>query len=335
MRKLVALGVAALALSMATPAWAGDEALADSLFQEGQAAMGRQDYKAACDAFAASHKADPAPGTLVNLGICNEKQGKIASAWSAFNGARELAVQKGQTERASAAKGEADRLLPNVQKVQFALNGTYDGLVVKRDGETVPNEALRFPVAIDPGKHHLDVSANGKKARAIDFEITPIASGGKALESVEVGTLEDAPRETTQGASFDHTAAPDATEGSSRRTTGLIVAGAGLLVAAASIGFFVVGGSEDDKKGGFSPRPDGTCTESFDPNQCTSGFGSHDDAAKGDRLLGIVTLGTGLVAVGVGAYLFFTAPKAQKTGRPTVVPTFAPAYAGASLGMAF
>lgn len=334
MRKLVSIvGVAALCLSFARVAHAGDEALADSLFQEGQAAMSRQDYKAACEAFAGSHKADPAPGTLINLGICNEKQGKLASAWSAFNGARELATQRGQTDRATAAKAEADRLLPQVQKVQFAIKGAYDGLVLKWDGENVPAETLKFPVVADAGKHHIDVSANGKKPRAIDFEITPIASGGKPLETVDLGTLEDLPVQQNPEGPSD---APAVTsEGSGRRTTGMIVAGAGLVVALGSIGFFAVAGSEDDKKNGFSPRADGTCTESFDASQCSTGFSSHDDAAKSDRVLAFVTLGTGVLALGVGAYLFFTAPKATKTGQPRVLPSVSPRFAGAAFDLAF
>jgi len=334
MRKIVSIvGGAALIVSFARTAYAGDEALADSLFQEGQAAMNRQDYAAACEAFAGSHKADPAPGTLINLGICNEKQGKLASAWSAFNGARELAVQRGQTDRAAAAKAEADRLLPQVQKVHFTIKAAYDGLVVKRDGENVPPEALKFPVAMDAGKHHVDLSAPGKSPRSLDFELTPIASGGKPIETVDLGALENAPVENAGPVPSDNPAVT--TEGSGRRTTGLIVAGAGLVVALGSIGFFIVAGSEDDKKNGFSPRSDGSCSESFDTNQCSTGFSSHDDAAKSDRVLAFVTLGTGVVALGVGAYLFFTAPKDTKAGKPRVLPSVSPRFAGAAFDVAF
>jgi hypothetical protein len=318
-----------LVLASATPAWAGDEALADSLFQEGQAAMKREDFKAACDAFSGSHKADPAPGTLINIGICSEKQHKYASAWSAYNGARELATQKGQTERANAAKAEAERLLPSVQKVQIAITGTYDGLVVKRDGEVVPNEALAFPIAIDAGKHHLDVSANGKKPTAIDFEIV---EGGKPVETVAVPALENLPAETVPPPVQDTQPPP----GSNKKNLGLIVAGAGLAVGLASIPFFVVGGKENDKANDFAPNAAGSCTKSADAGQCSSGYDSHHSAASADTVVGAVFLGAGVLALGAGAYLYFTAPKeGAKTGAPRIVPAVSPKFAGAAFDFAF
>jgi hypothetical protein len=325
---------------VSTPSWAGDEALADSLFQEGQAAMKREDFKAACEAFSGSHKADPAPGTLINIGICSEKQHKYASAWSAYNGARELATQKGQTERATAAKAEAERLLPSVQKVQISVTGTYDGLVVKRDGEIVPNEALAFPMAIDSGKHHLDVTANGKKPGALDFEIVEITAGGKPLEAITIPALEDVPVEVAPPPVQGPVGPPP---GSGKRNLGLIVAGAGLAIGLTSIPFFVVGSGESSKSNDFSPRADGTCVKSADANQCSSGYGSHHSAAGADTTVGIVAVGVGVVAIAGGAYLYFTAPKNEPknegkpapSAAPRIVPALSPKYAGATFDLSF
>lgn len=321
-------------LALATPAWA-DEALADSLFQEGQAAMKREDFGAACVAFAASHKADPAPGTLINLGICNEKQGKYASAWSAYSGARELAAQKGQADRASAAKTEVERLLPKVQKVKITIVGTYDRLIVRRDGESVPVDALAFPLVIDAGKHHLDVAANGKKARAIDFEIKDLAAGGQPVERLEVPALEDAEIARSADPVAAGPGEPQAGDGKGRRTMGLVAAGAGLAAVAGAVVAFAIAADEDETAKGFAPRLDGTCAESASAGQCSSGFSSHDEAASSGRLLGIVAGGAGVALLGVGAYLFFTAPRAQALARARVVPAVSPTYAGAALDLAF
>src|SRR4051812_34695469 len=92
---------AALFLCLTTaPAIArADESSAEHLFQEGLAAMKRNDYPVACEAFAGSNKADPSPGTQINLAVCFEKQKKWASAWTWYRSAVGLAQQRNQKER--------------------------------------------------------------------------------------------------------------------------------------------------------------------------------------------------------------------------------------------
>ena len=65
--RLVAL---CLVLTLAGPAWAdGDKAAAESLFQDGKAAMKQGKYEQACTLFTASFDAEPSVGALLNLAL--------------------------------------------------------------------------------------------------------------------------------------------------------------------------------------------------------------------------------------------------------------------------
>src|SRR6476469_5480906 len=103
-----ALVFACLTVAPST-SWA-DESSAEALFQEGLAAMKRNDFAVACEAFAGSNKADPSPGTQINLAVCYEKQKKWASAWTWYRSAFGLAQQRGQKERETLAEESANRL---------------------------------------------------------------------------------------------------------------------------------------------------------------------------------------------------------------------------------
>src|SRR5215831_10660252 len=59
-------------------------AAAKTLFEQGQHAMEKGDYEAACASFKASNEAVARVGTLLNLAACYEKAGKLASAWGAY-----------------------------------------------------------------------------------------------------------------------------------------------------------------------------------------------------------------------------------------------------------
>ena len=58
--------------------------VAEALFREGKAAMASGDYERACAKFRASEDIESAPGTLFNLAECEEKRGRIATAWTTF-----------------------------------------------------------------------------------------------------------------------------------------------------------------------------------------------------------------------------------------------------------
>src|SRR5688572_25737334 len=65
-------------------ALAQQEGAAEVLFREARAAMRKGDVARACPKFAESYRLDPSLGTLLNLALCEEQQGRIVSAWTKF-----------------------------------------------------------------------------------------------------------------------------------------------------------------------------------------------------------------------------------------------------------
>ena len=76
--KTTALLVLGIVLCSATAARADERASVDAemLFREGRHAADMGNFALACEKFEASHKVQPAPGTLLNLADCEESRGQ-------------------------------------------------------------------------------------------------------------------------------------------------------------------------------------------------------------------------------------------------------------------
>src|SRR5262245_42617967 len=138
LRPFIIGSVLCASLAVAPHAWAGEPndagsaAAAESLFQEGRKLMETKHYNEACAKFAASHKAAPAIGTLLNLADCYEKNSQPASAWARFHDAIALAQRLGRTNREQTARDRADRLEPRL--IKLSILSRASGLEVKLDG---------------------------------------------------------------------------------------------------------------------------------------------------------------------------------------------------------
>jgi hypothetical protein len=116
--------------------------------------------------FAESQRLDPGIGTLMNLGDCYEKSGKIASAWATYREAVAEAnrtVQKKQREKdalvlAARVEPKLSRLLV---RVPAPTNG-YPGVQIKRDGQVVDRAQWGTQIPTDPGEHTLSAEAPGR-----------------------------------------------------------------------------------------------------------------------------------------------------------------------------
>ncbi len=328
-------------------AFAGDEAAAETFFQEGLAAMKRNDYPVACEAFAQSNKADPSPGTQINLAVCFEKQKKWASAWTWYRSAVGLAQQRGQAEREKLADESAARLKAQLHYIVVSVKEPLTDLVVKRDGVevTIALAGKEVPLPIDPGEHTIEVSERGKKPWSKVLNVADNAS----TDRIEVPKLEDAP--------VDEAASPTggihteyrppvivSNDGSSQRTVGIVVAGAGILAGLAAGGVFVAAksseSSRDEQRQAANNLLDPVTKQPTNVdayNEFDRSARSHARAADSNQLISIVLAGGAVVLVGVGAVLYFTAPKATEkpVAKPKLLPLVAPGFAGLGLGGTF
>lgn len=335
--------VAALSIFPAL-ARAGDTTTAEALFTEGVNALQAKDWAKACSSFLGSERAEPAAGTELNLGYCNENLEKLATAWGWYKSAIGTALHQAppQTERAEKAKKEADRLWP---KLHFAVvtvkGGPYEGLTVVRDGESVPAEALGNPLPIDSGKHTFEVGAKGKKAWKREIEIAK----GSGKDPVDLGPLEDAPVEATPPGRDrgGNTTIVVADPGAKQRSWGLVVGGAGILALLAGGALqglaLIVNGDAKSINNDRTRDPNTQCTDPANDAKTPAGanapcselnrtYNDKKDAAKGDQTAAIIVGATGAVMLGVGVALVLTAPSKPTTGRTTIVPLIGAGQAG-------
>ncbi len=100
--------------------------------------MGEGDAAKACPKFEASQKADPSPGTLINLAGCYKTLGRTASAWAEYKSAETLARNLKRSDQQEFAAKAAAELEPNLSKLELVPPKTkIKDLQVTRDGELI------------------------------------------------------------------------------------------------------------------------------------------------------------------------------------------------------
>jgi hypothetical protein len=176
----------------APPALDASEARADALFREGTEKLDAGKVDEACVALAESLRLDSKLGTLLNLALCHEKQGKTATAWTEFSHAAAWAADAGQTDRRDFAHLHAVALERSLVRVQIHLS-TSDPVVIAIDGEAVAPSRGALPLFVDPGRHALTVTARSKKPFVTEI-VAALPAGaphGNAAQIVNVPDLVD------------------------------------------------------------------------------------------------------------------------------------------------
>jgi len=210
------LAALALAITIATPARAGDAVAAESLFRAGRDAMKRGDYVTACEKLAASESLEPASGTLLNLAECKQHVGALATAWALYHEAYDRLEGD---PRQSIAKDGMAALEPRLAHVTVSLEPSAPkDATLARDGVDLGGGSFGTKLPIDAGSHTLVVRAAGREAK--EYRLT-------------IGDGESKSLTVTAGAAL-----PADRGGNGTRTLGFVLGGVGL----ASLGVGVVTG---------------------------------------------------------------------------------------------
>ena len=231
---------------MEFPARADDGAKlqAQALFDDGLKLMDARRYTEACPKFLASNKLDPAGGTQMNLALCREREGKIATAVIEYQAALSQAVRDGRKERETFARERIDALGPLVPKLVIRLpDQEVRKTQITLDGVSVPPESLGIPLPLDPGPHQVDVffeTTGERKNTAFSMHL----GEAKNLQfGANGGTIGGGLGTANGGASAPGRAAPDAPPQESARSKFapyLAWAAAGALVASVVTGSFAL-----------------------------------------------------------------------------------------------
>lgn len=143
---------------------ASEVSLAQSLFEEGRKLMDKGQYAAACPKLAESQRLDPGGGTLLNLAICHEKEGKIGTAYLEFQAAQAQAIKDGRKDREKISGEHMGALSPRLSKLAVHVVKEVPDLDVRVDGTTLRKPAWDVLTVFDPGAHVIDASAPGHVA---------------------------------------------------------------------------------------------------------------------------------------------------------------------------
>lgn len=294
-------------------------AAADGLFRAAKKAMDAGDYAKACPLFEESQKLDPAGGTLLNWALCLEKEGKLASAVSTFELARERAVIDRRPDRADEARAHVATLRPRVPllTVTFAQSSSKpeEGQRLSIDGKELPGSAIGVALPLDPGSHairleraspiELRVDLREGENRTVVLDRTdgpehlpaaapsavPAPEGPKPAPPPLADIHAKDPTDRVAPPTVDAGARPEASF-STASWISFGVAGAGLGTAAVT-GLLALSARADYSEKCFDDR--GYCT---DAEARASG-----DRARGLAWVSTVSLGVGVVALWTGLLL--------------------------------
>lgn len=294
--------LSALAILIAAGAASADDRTerADRLFEEGKAMLDK-DLAGACAKFEASLQFNSqAIGTLLNVALCDEKLGRYASAVAKFREARDRAKEQGMEVHRNAADEHIVALTPKVPHVTLAFSEPPQAqATIVIDEKLIPFSSIaNHPV--DPGAHDVVVSAPGHVAYKAHFEIAAGESKDLAIPPLQKSVSVK----------------------SSRRTIGKITTGAGLAAVATGVVLGLVANRRFDSATEDCNRITKDMERVW---QCDST--GEPRSAQTLGTVGTVVGSVGLVAVGVGAYLWLSGD-GDREQRVSVVPQVGAGGAG-------
>ena len=285
-------------------AYADDASDAERLFKEGSdlKAAGKTDE--ACAKFRASlEKNRNAMGPILNVALCDENAGKIASAYKLFTEAEKRAQELNHDEDRAAAAEHRRKLELSVPHLAIAFAEPARDMKLVINDEIVEVQNAN-DVEIDPGTSTVVVTAPGRVAYKTTVTIQP--GEHKAIE-------------------IPRLAAPVS---NGRKTVGKVLAfsGAGVVVAGIAVGIY----AHHKYTSQFSGNP-APCDDS-PPNQdhpmCDPGGYAATQSAKTLGWVGTGIGAAGLVTAGIGVYLWFTGPHTESATHVSFAPSVTPQQAG-------
>ncbi len=279
-----------------------DKAAAEALYQLAQQLMSSGDYANACPKLDASNALDPGVGTLLLLGDCQEKLGKLASAWAAFKDAGQLAASHNDTERARLAEVRAAALKPRLVNVVYKVAAGNDvpGFELRQGGAPISRGSWGIGLPVDSGRYELVARAPGREDWHSTVEVPEKLEGPLV---VHVPALRAAPKRAQHASEPARASAPQPSDGSSQKTWGLVVGAVGTaaLITSGVMTWLAVQ-KNDDSKHRCDPA---------NPNLCDrQGIDQRKDAQNMASLATGFAIGGAVVLAG-GTILYLTAPRTE------------------------
>lgn len=308
-----------------------DPAAAEELFREGRRLLDEGKTDEACLKLAESQVQDPSSGTLLNLGLCHEKQHKIATAWSDYISAARLAREQGRLDRAVVAEHKSAELEPRLPRLMITVTTPPPGLQISRGDERLGPGLLGSAIPVDPGHYLVTASAPGRKgwkttvdlgeAESKVVQVPELEPDLEAAAEAGAPSPSGAPEEGAAGASASSApgappaTGPDARAGRKKRSppaSGWIVGGAGVAALGVGAAFGLASLASYHDANTLCPSHE----------DCFPNALSARSSAQWKAWVSDVALGVGIAGVGTGGWILLfgrrSAPPARTAVRATV-----------------
>lgn len=292
---LAAVALAPVVAS-ADPPSPADRVQAEALFNEGKKLLKDGQVAEACRKFEGSYRIDPAGGTVLNLGLCHEKEGKLAAAWGELKEALAAAKKANRKDREKIARERIDAIEPRLPYMVVIPDQPPEGLAVTVDGAAIAGEAWGAQIPIDPGKHGVKATAPGRDAWEGQFE----AAEGKKV-TVRVPALAVAKVAPTASAAGSAAPVVMVPKYPWMRPSGIAVASVGLAAVAVGAAFGAIALTQSSKVASECGADLGCSTEGFDAVQ----------SGRTSALAADILLGAGAGFAAIGAVFFIVGGAAQ------------------------
>jgi hypothetical protein len=292
-----------------------DRVSAEVLFQEGRKLVAAGKYAEGCAKLEASQRLDPGTGTLFNLADCEERRGRIATAWAMFLEAAAGARAAGNGAREQAARERAAAVERKLPRLVIKVRSTAPSVTVKRDGVVVDRALWGTAVPVDPGTRVIEVSAPGRTTWKASVEV-PATPASVEVETPELAQESSTPAPVEPGTRNDSDVTPHS--GGSR----VVVAGTLLGLGAAGVTVGAIFGLSARSKW------DEAKTYCVVGNQCwQTGLDLADDARRSATVSTIAFVG-GALALAGGTILLVSRPSGRSSAARVELGVIAAASQG-------
>jgi hypothetical protein len=346
-----AIALAGLVGGSAGTAAAQARVAAEAVFRAGREASARGDHATACEKYRESYRIEKALGTLLNIAVCEEALGQLASAWQHYQ--EVLHALPPGDERLTMTRERLAALDPRLPRltVQLAPAAPADTRVTVGTVE-LSSGSFGVPLPWDPGHYELNAQAEAHAARSYGIDLAEgdrrsvVVEPGAATTTATTTAAVPVPAPIAQQAQPQPVAPPPpppvveapasaapsappvaqqdgapraAAAGDDQRAFGyaaLVLGGLSLTTSAITFAMALDRKTIVDRE-----CPGGRCNdEGFEAKQEGTTFVT----------VGAVSLGMGVLSTAAGIYLLWTAPD----GAPQTVsaqPLIGPGVAGVTL----
>lgn len=273
-------------------------ARAEQQFRQARKAMDAKDFRQAMTLLHESQELEARPSTLLNIAVCEEELGLLATAMRHFE---EVVPQlKEGDARLAVAKEHIAKLGPRLPYLRIAMPpGAPAAALIKLDGAPVAAAALGSEIPVDPGKHVVSGEAPGSPERRYEVVAEEAKRVVVPVEPWPDTSAPPPPPPTVQ----------EPPSRNNRRLAGYVVGGVGLagLGAGAVIGVLTILRHDELER------------------KCPSHTGCSPEVIRGASdgqtlsIVSTVALAAGATGLGIGTYLVLSSGTAKKTAAAATV----------------